>query len=121
MKKRKGILTLSSLVFLLAIATSGVFINEPINKQNLETAVAASNPASGASYYATNEGDKYYQGIRNNKYATFVKLCDRIANTTFSKMRGTKQYEMYKKEESEFINKLYSLAFNEMFIYLRNL
>lgn len=66
MKKRKGILTLSSLVFLLAIATSGVFINEPINKQNLETAVAASNPASGASYYATNEGDKYYQGIDDN-------------------------------------------------------
>ena len=29
-------------------------------------------------------GEKYYQGIRETPYAPFVKLCDRLANITFS-------------------------------------
>ena len=29
-------------------------------------------------------GDKYYQGIRETPYAPFVKLCDRLANVTYS-------------------------------------
>ena len=29
-------------------------------------------------------GDKYYQGIRQTPYAPFVKLCDRLANITYS-------------------------------------
>ena len=62
MKKRQGIIILSSLLLLLGVATSGAFINAPENKQ-IETALAASNPASGASYYATNQNDQYYQGI----------------------------------------------------------
>ncbi|MBQ9231105.1 MAG: hypothetical protein IJ190_07970 [Prevotella sp.] len=29
-------------------------------------------------------GEKYYQGIRETPYAPFVKLCDRLANITYS-------------------------------------
>lgn len=67
--------------------------------------------------------DKYYVGIRNTKGATFVKLCDRIANVQFGKLTKTRQFEMYLKENDEFIEKLgYSpMGFHElkpMFEYL---
>ena len=33
---------------------------------------------------AERAGEKYYKGIRETPYAPFVKLCDRLANVTFS-------------------------------------
>lgn len=48
-------------------------------------------------------GEKYYQGIRETPYGPFVKLCDRLANVTYSfseastinhKMRGVYLQEM---------------------------
>ena len=33
---------------------------------------------------AERAGEKYYQGIRQTPYAPFVKLCDRLANITYS-------------------------------------
>lgn len=50
--------------------------------------------------------DKYYEGIRNTRYAGFVKMCDRIANVQYSKMTGSKMFEMYQKENVEFLDKL---------------
>jgi len=47
--------------------------------------------------------DKYYQGIRSTPGAVFVKLCDRIANVQYSKMSGSRMFEMYKKENPNFI------------------
>lgn len=51
-------------------------------------------------------GDKYYEGIRNTKYAVFIKLCDRIANVEYGKMTRSKMFQMYKKENADFIIKL---------------
>ena len=48
----------------------------------------------------------YYKGIRQTPGAIFVKLCDRIANVQYSKMTGSKMFEMYKKENSNFIQEL---------------
>jgi len=45
---------------------------------------------------------KYYEGIRNTKGATFVKLCDRIANVKFSKLEGSSMFEAYKSEQAHF-------------------
>ena len=42
-------------------------------------------------------GDKYYQGIRETPYAPFVKLCDRLANTSYS-FRNTDEANAYMKE-----------------------
>lgn len=50
--------------------------------------------------------DKYYEGIRNTPGAVFIKLCDRIANVQYSKMTGSRMFEMYKKENPEFTKSL---------------
>jgi (p)ppGpp synthase/HD superfamily hydrolase len=71
-------------------------------------------------------GDKYYEGIRNTPGAVFVKLCDRIANVQYGKMTKSRMFEMYKKENSEFILQLgygttSGFGYGEMFVYLNNL
>lgn len=50
--------------------------------------------------------DKYYEGIRNTPGAVFVKLCDRIANVQYSKLTKSRMYEMYKKENDNFVKSL---------------
>ena len=68
--------------------------------------------------------DKYYEGIRSNPYAIFVKLCDRIANVQYSKMTGSRMFEMYKKENIDFMIKLgreVGNPYEEMYQYLINL
>lgn len=66
-------------------------------------------------YAVTNEKGKnrkerasetYYKGIRETKYADFIKMCDRIANVEYSKMFGTRMFEMYKRENKDFIESL---------------
>jgi (p)ppGpp synthase/HD superfamily hydrolase len=46
---------------------------------------------------------KYYEGIVNTPGATFVKLCDRIANVQYSIVTGSRMFEMYKKENENFL------------------
>jgi (p)ppGpp synthase/HD superfamily hydrolase len=52
-------------------------------------------------------GERYYQGIRETPYAPFVKLCDRLANITFScaEKDGSNQHmrEVYKQEVPHFL------------------
>jgi (p)ppGpp synthase/HD superfamily hydrolase len=78
-------------------------------KENLNESVA------DIVYAVTNEkgknrkeraNDKYYEGIRNTPGAVFVKLCDRIANLQYSKMTGSRMFEMYKKENTHFTHSL---------------
>lgn len=53
-------------------------------------------------------GEKYYQGIRETPYAPFVKLCDRVANFTYSVLHTTpsNKYmkEIYQAELPHFLN-----------------
>ena len=92
--------------------------------------------AADIIYAVTNEkgknrkeraNDKYYEGIRNTPGAVFVKLCDRIANVQYSKMTGSRMFEMYKKENDNFRVSLGDLKsdtsheYQEMFDYLTNL
>jgi (p)ppGpp synthase/HD superfamily hydrolase len=70
--------------------------------------------------------DKYYEGIRNFKGAVFVKLCDRIANVQYSKMTGSRMFDMYKKENDHFLTSLgfvegQAHQLGEMCRYLENL
>ncbi len=56
---------------------------------------------------AERAGEKYYAGIRETPYAPFMKLCDRVANITFS-CSGTdadnlRMKEVYKKEVPHFL------------------
>lgn len=56
---------------------------------------------------AERAGEKYYSGIRQTPYAPFVKMCDRLANTTFScsgqDATGHKMKNIYKSEYPHFI------------------
>lgn len=69
--------------------------------------------------------ENYYSGIRSTKGAVFVKLCDRIANVQYSKMTGSRMFEMYKKENENFERMLGRHTDNkhleEMFVYLEKL
>ena len=76
---------------------------------------ALGKEAADIIYAVTNEkgknrkeraNDKYYEGIRNTPGAVFVKLCDRIANVQYSKMTKSRMYEMYEKENDNFLSKL---------------
>ena len=52
-------------------------------------------------------GENYYKGIRETPYAPFVKLCDRLANITYSCTgegnKGTRMKEVYKGEMPHFL------------------
>ena len=49
---------------------------------------------------------EYYEGIVKVHGATFVKLCDRIANVTYSKMIDSGMFYKYKEENYEFLSSL---------------
>jgi hypothetical protein len=83
------------------------------------------------AYACTNEkgrtraeraNDKYYEGIRNTKYATFIKLCDRLANVKYSLNSGSKMFEMYKKEQKHFKSMLHTTSeYDDMWNYLEEI
>ena len=49
--------------------------------------------------------ERYYEGIRNTRYASFLKMCDRLANLRYSTLFGVRQRmaEVYEKEFPHFI------------------
>lgn len=59
---------------------------------------------------AERAGERYYEGIRKTPYAPFVKLCDRLANTTYSCSEddndNTRMREVYKGEMPHFLASL---------------
>lgn len=55
---------------------------------------------------AERANDKYYEGISKVPFATFVKVCDRIANMDYSKQKKSSMYNKYLKENEHFISKL---------------
>jgi len=82
------------------------------------------------AYRCTNEkgrtrkeraNDKYYQGIKEYKHCTFIKLCDRIANVSFAKENGSSMLDMYRKEFDYFYNQLYTGRYQEMWDHLKEL
>ena len=51
--------------------------------------------------------DDYYRGIVATPYATFVKLCDRLANAQYSAARGdARMVAVYRAELDAFLEKL---------------
>lgn len=51
--------------------------------------------------------DVYYEKIRRTRYATFIKLCDRIANIEYSLSTGSSMGDKYKKEFDKFAAQLF--------------
>lgn len=65
--------------------------------------------------------DVYYERIRGDEIARYVKLCDRAANMEFGNIFGGKT-DMYRKEMPDFLNKTGAYDFfPEIAAYLRSL
>lgn len=63
---------------------------------------------------------KYYKGIRRLKYATLIKLCDRIANIKHSLQTNSKMLKVYRNENIYFVNKLKKTWFERVFVIKEN-
>jgi len=81
-------------------------IKEISNQKVADMVYALSNEKGRTRAERANK--KYYEGIRSVKYATFIKLCDRIANVRHSKKQHSRMFEIYKKEHSNFTAMLFA-------------
>lgn len=61
--------------------------------------------------------DKYYKGIIDTPYATYVKLCDRLANVKYSYDTGSRMFGVYQKENIDFIENLFPQGCDKHNIY----
>ena len=91
---------------------------------------ALGGPIAEITYALTNEkgrnrkeraNDKYYEGIRNTPLATFVKLCDRLANVSYSKQQGSSMLNAYRKDQAYFVEQLSMNGCKPMFEELETL
>jgi len=80
-------------------------VKKATNERIAELAYACTNEKGRNR--AERASDKYYEGIRNTKYATFVKLCDRLANVEYSLKKGNRMIDLYRKEHEHFKKMLY--------------
>ena len=71
-----------------------------VNPMAVEIIYAVTNEKGRNREARANE--KYYFGIRATPYATFVKLCDRLANVKYSRENKSKMFDTYKNEQFEF-------------------
>ncbi len=55
----------------------------------------------------------YYEGIQKTKFATIIKLCDKLANVTYSLGTGSSMFDKYKKEHEFFKDMLYDKSAQE--------
>jgi len=93
-------------------------VNRATNEEIAELAYALTNEKGRTRKERAN--DKYYEGIRQTPFATFIKVCDRIANYEYSKLQADKMVEVYEKEMNEFMAKLYDPRYEELFSYLKS-
>lgn len=70
---------------------------------------------------AERANERYYHGIRCTPYASFVKICDRIANIEYSSRYNSKMLQVYRKEEDSFEASLTVSGYDVMFDYMHNL
>lgn len=66
-------------------------------------------------------GPEYFQLLKENNLATFVKLCDIIANVSYSLLTNSSMYSKYQKEYSHLYEELYTPEWNDMWDYLHRL
>lgn len=63
----------------------------------------------------------YYQRCASNRLAVFVKLCDIMANVTYSILTKSKMYKKHKAEHEKTMKYLYREEFKPMYDYLDKL
>jgi len=63
---------------------------------------------------AERANQKYYKGIRDVEYATFIKLCDRLANVIYSRDTESRMFGVYKDENEKFLKCLFPTPDQEL-------
>lgn len=79
-------------------------INALGDKGIAEIVYACTNEKGKTRKQRANE--KFYNELRENKLAVFVKLCDRIANVEYSKQKNSPMFATYYKENDMFIQQV---------------
>lgn len=88
-------------------------VKRALNVQVAELVYAVTN---GKGKNRSERADhNYYKGIRDVEYATFVKLCDRLANIKYSIESKSSMLKVYNQEMSEFKIMLYDEKYDAMF------
>ena len=64
---------------------------------------------------------KYYSDLKKIPNAVLLKLCDRIANVQYSLAQGSRMFELYAKENNEFVANLNDGSCDETFEFLNAL
>lgn len=94
-------------------------VKKATNERIAELAYALTNEKGRTR--AERANDTYYQGIRETKYASFVKVCDRIANTQHSKDTQSGMFEKYKAENEHFVSRISVPECEEIIAYLNGI
>lgn len=95
-------------------------VKEATNEQIAELAYALTNEKGKTR--AERANDKYYEGIRNTPYASFIKACDRIANVKHSRDKGNpRMLKIYTGENPKFVAKIYHSAYQPLYDRLESL
>lgn len=112
---------------------TGIYFHDAIEDARLTyndvLKLTKSEIAANIAYACTNLRGKtrqerasvgYYVFITHTLYAPFAKLCDRIANMTYSKREGSSMHKTYIKEYPNFKEQLYDEHYKEMFDYIES-
>jgi mutator protein MutT len=86
-------------------------LKKAIGQKGADIAFALTNSAGKTR--SDRADAKYYEKIRETKYATFGKLCDRIANLEYSFKIKSPMAAMYKKEHDHFKQELHITGIHE--------
>jgi (p)ppGpp synthase/HD superfamily hydrolase len=117
----------------LPVVVAGCWVHDCIEdcRQTYNDVKEATNePVAELAYAMTNEkgknraqrgSEKYYEDMKAVPYAVFIKICDRIANTKYSRDTGSRMLTMYAKESDKFKARLFDSRYSEMFDYLEEL
>lgn len=63
----------------------------------------------------------YFDRLKSNNLAVFVKLCDLSANILFSMLTGSSMYKKYKNEFPHFYDQTYIKEYDEFYKYIKGL
>lgn len=61
---------------------------------------------------------KYYDDMKKVPFAVFVKICDRLANASYSAKKGRGMIDVYMKENALFKQRLFAPGYEDMFVEL---
>ena len=65
--------------------------------------------------------ENYFNELKENELAVFVKLCDIIANVKYSLLTNSSMFNKYRKEYPKVKEKLYIERYDILFVYLEKL